>query len=71
MVGEEASRRPRQVGHEVDDEIVDEHANRGYRDVRERVSHCDGRGTVERIVGLAPAINSMNSTRTPMGAPVS
>ena len=54
MVGEETACRPLEVRHEVDDQVVDEDAGRGERNIGEGIGYGYSGGTIESIVGLEP-----------------
>lgn len=52
VVGEEPACRPRQVGHEVDDNIVDEYADGRERNVGQRIGYGYSSGAIKGIIGL-------------------
>ena len=52
MVGEEPACRPLEVRHEVDDQVVDEDADRGERNIGEGIGYGYSGRTIESIVGL-------------------
>ena len=52
MVRKEASRVTRQVGHEVDDDVVDEDPDGREGYVGERVGYSYSSGTIEGIIRL-------------------
>ena len=63
MVREEAAGIPREVGHEVDDDVVDEDPDGREGYVGERVGYSYSSGTIEGIIRLRNQSMSVTVSR--------
>lgn len=52
MVREETTRRPSQVRHEVDDNVIDQDSDGGEGNIGDSVSNGNGSGTIEAVACL-------------------